>query len=392
MNALEWRATLGLGALYALRMAGMFMILPVFALYARGLPGVVEPWQIGFAMGAYGLTNAILQIPLGMASDRYGRKPVIYLGMTIFALGSVLAGSAHTIGWITAGRALQGAGAVSSAVSALLADVTRPQVRTTAMAIVGAGMGLAFILALVAGPIVSGWIGVNGIFYLTGVLALSSLPVVALAVPTPLLLTGPASGFRAVLGDAQLLRLDGGIFLLHAVMYALFLAAPLAIVDTLQLPAERHWQLYLPVLLVSIVPVFPLIRWAEDHGRAKAVFLGAIVVLSAALLTAALGHRSAAGLVGGLLLFFTAFNYLEGALPSMISRLAPADQKGAALGVYSSAQFLGAPFGGLLGGFALAHGGVAATFCAAAVLPLIWLGFAAQLVPPSTAGTATHKN
>jgi MFS family permease len=385
MNPLEWRATIGLGALYALRMAGMFMILPVFALYAAGLPGPVAPWQIGFAMGAYGLTNAILQIPLGMASDRYGRKPVIYLGMVIFALGSVLAGTADSIGWITAGRALQGAGAVSSAVSALLADVTRPAVRTTAMAIVGAGMGLAFILALVAGPIVAGLIGVKGIFYLTGVLALASLPIVAFGVPTPLLLTGPASGFRAVLADAQLLRLDGGIFLLHAVMYALFLAAPHAIVDTLHLPAERHWQLYLPVLLVSIVPVFPLIRWAEGHGRAKPVFLGAIATLGIALVVAAVGHASAPGLIAALLLFFVAFNYLEGALPSMISRLAPPDRKGAALGLYSSAQFLGAPFGGLLGGLALARGGPAATFAAAAALPLIWLLLSVKFVPPSTA-------
>jgi predicted MFS family arabinose efflux permease len=276
---------------------------------------------------------------------------------------------------------------VSSAVSALLADVTRPSVRTTAMAIVGAGMGLAFILALVAGPLVAGWIGVKGIFYLTGVLALASLPIVAFGVPTPLLLAGPASGFRAVLSDPQLLRLDGGIFLLHAVMYALFLAAPLTIVKTLQLPAEQHWQLYLPVLLVSILPVFPLIRWAEDHGRVKAVFLGAIATLSVALAIAALGHDSAPGLVAALLLFFTAFNYLEGALPSMISRLAPPDRKGAALGVYSSAQFLGAPFGGLLGGLALARGGATAAFAAAAALPLIWLLFSVKLVPPSTART-----
>ncbi|SFF58569.1 Predicted arabinose efflux permease, MFS family [Fontimonas thermophila] len=392
MNAQEWRAVLGLGALYALRMIGMFMILPVFQPFAAGLPGGDRPWLVGLAMGIYGLTNALLQIPLGIASDRYGRKPVIYLGMAVFALGSVIAGAADSIGWILVGRALQGAGAVSSAVAALLADVTRESVRTTAMAILGAGMGLSFILALVTGPIVSGWIGVSGIFYLTAVLALLSLPVVFFGVPTPELPSVRAGGFRAVLTDGQLLRFDAGIFLLHGTMYALFLGAPLAIVQTLGLPAERHWQVYLPVLLLSIVPVFPLIRWAEGRGHAKAVFLAAIAVLSCALGLAALLHRSPGGLLGALLLFFVAFNYLEGALPSMISRRAPSAHKGAALGVYSSAQFLGAFAGGTVGGVALQHGGIPGVFAAAALLPLIWLGLALRVqipqpvAPPLDAG------
>ncbi len=381
MNALEWRAVFSLGALYALRMVGMFMILPVFALYARVLPGGAEPWQIGVAIGVYGLTQAILQIPLGIVSDRIGRKPVIAFGMLVFALGSVLAALSHTIWGVMAGRALQGAGAISSAVSALLADVTRPQVRTTAMAIMGAGMGLAFILALVLGPVIAGVVGVQGIFWLTALLALLSIPLVLFAVPTPEMPHTNRGSLRQALADDQLLRLDGGIFVLHACMTALFTAAPIAIVNTLGLPSPQHWEVYLPVLLLSILPVFPLIRWAEENGKLKPVFLSAIGVLSLAMMVAAIGHDAAAGLVCALLLFFIAFNFLEGALPSMISRRVPAESKGAALGAYATAQFLGGFAGGSLGGFAQQHWGLGGVFAMAAVLPLVWLSFAYRLAP-----------
>ena len=373
MNPLEWRAVLGLGLVYALRMVGMFMVLPVFALYAADLPGGATPWQIGLAIGAYGLTQALLQVPLGLLSDRIGRKPVIFIGMTIFAFGSVVAGMAQSIEMVTVGRLLQGAGAVSSAVAALLADVTRDQVRTTAMAILGAGMGLAFILAIVAGPIVSGWIGVHGIFYLTAVLALLTLPVVAFGVPTPDLQTAPAGGFSEVLRNPILLRLNAGIFLLHALMTALFTAAPLAIQDTLGLSSEQHWRVYLPILLLSILPVFPLIRSAERGGHAGLVFRGAVALLGVSMLLAGLGYTRSALLVASLLLFFVGFNYLEGALPSMISRRAPAARRGAALGVYATSQFLGASAGGALGGFAQSHFGLEGAFIACALLPMIWL-------------------
>lgn len=383
MNAQEWRAVFALGALYALRMIGMFMVLPVFALYARELPLPAQAWQAGIAIGIYGLTQAIVQIPMGIASDRYGRKPVIVIGMLIFAAGSWLAGSTREIEWIIAGRALQGAGAVSSAVAALLADVTRDSVRTTAMAILGAGMGLAFVFALVLGPVVAGWIGVDGIFQLTGVLALLSLPVVLFGVPTPLRTVEREGDLRAVLTDPQLVRLDLGIFLLHACMTAVFTTVPFAIVETLDLPSVEHWKLYLPVLVLSLVPVFPLIRMAERAGHFKPAFLGAITLLVVALGIAAAGHAVAAALVAALLLYFIGFNFLEGALPSLISRIAPPAQKGAALGVYSSAQFLGAFAGGALGGFALQHGGIGGAFAATVALPVIWLVVAARLAPPA---------
>jgi MFS family permease len=383
MNALEWRAVFALGALYALRMLGMFMILPVFALYASDLSTPAQPWQIGLAIGIYGLTQALLQIPMGIASDRFGRKPVIVAGMLVFAAGSWLAGATDDIGWIIAGRALQGAGAVSAAVAALLADVTRDSVRTLAMAILGAGMGLAFVLALVLGPLVAGWIGVDGIFQLTAVLALLSLPVLLFGVPSAPALESQRGSLRAVLADPQLLRLDMGIFLLHACMTAVFTVVPLAIVQSLGLASAEHWKLYLPVLLLSLAPIFPLIRYAEHSGRFKAVFVSAVALLAGALALAAVGHQIAVLLVAALLLYFVAFNFLEGALPSMISRRAPPAQKGAALGVYSSAQFLGAFAGGMLGGLALQFGGIGGALAAAVLLPIIWLAVAAGLVPPA---------
>lgn len=389
MNALEWRAVASLGAVYALRMIGMFMILPVFALYAHDLPRPAQPWEIGLAIGVYGLTNALLQIPLGMASDRWGRKPVIVLGMLVFGAGSLVAGLSETVEWIIVGRALQGAGAVSSAVAALLADSTRDAVRTTAMAILGAGMGLAFVLALVLGPVVAGWIGVDGIFLMTAVLALLSIPVVLLGVPTPQATIEARGRLRDALWDPRLRHLNIGIFLLHACMTALFTTAPMAIAHTLQLPAEMHWKLYLPVLVVSLLPVFPLIRWAETGGRADGVFRMAILVLAAALLLATVAHGQAALLVLALLLFFFGFSYLEGALPSMVSRRAPPGQKGAALGVYASAQFLGAFAGGVFGGLSLQHGGVTGGFALAAALPVLWLLSArrAHLAPsPAASG------
>lgn len=373
MNPTEWRAVVGLGAVYALRMVGMFMVLPVFALYARELPGGATPLAIGLAIGAYGLAQALLQVPLGMASDRFGRKPVIFLGMGIFAFGSLVAGLAQSIEMVILGRILQGAGAVSSAVAALLADVTREHVRTTAMAILGAGMGLAFILAIVAGPAVAGLIGVHGIFFLTAGLALLTIPVVAFGVPTPPLHAGRIGGFGQVLSNRELQGLNGGIFLLHALMTALFTSLPLAIVDTFEWPSAEHWRLYVPVLLISILPVFPLIRWAERSGRGTGVFRGAIVLLAAAMGTAAVAHAQPVGLVAALLLFFIGFNYLEGALPSLISRRAPASHRGAALGVYATAQFLGAFAGGALGGWAQGRFGLGGAFAVCVALPLLWL-------------------
>ena len=373
MNAQEIRAVLALGMVYALRMAGMFMILPVFALYAQTLPGGATPTQVGLAIGIYGLTQALLQIPLGSASDRFGRKPVIYVGLCLFAVGSLVAGLSETIGGVTLGRMLQGTGAISSATAALLADVTRDQVRTTAMTILGAGMGLAFVLALVLGPVFAVWIGVDGIFLMTALLTLLALPMVRFGVPAPQRQVQRAGGFREALGDPALLRLNAGIFLLHATMIGLFVAAPIAIVETLHLDAAHQWQLYLPVLLCSLLPVLPLIRWVEHTAHTTLVFRLAIALLAVAMAMAAFGHGHAVWLVAAMLLFFIPFNYLEGALPSMISRRAPPDRRGAALGVYATSQFLGAFAGGLVAGSAQSRFGLSGAFATCALLPVIWL-------------------
>lgn len=385
MNALEIRATIGLALIYALRMIGMFMILPVFALYAHGLPAPASDLQIGLAIGIYGLAQAALQIPIGIASDRWGRKPVIVIGLLIFAAGSFLAGATQDIHWIIAGRILQGLGAISSAVSALLADLTRDRVRSSAMAIMGAGMGLAFLGALIAGPVVAGHIGVDGIFRLTGLLALLGIPVVLRLVPPAPSPQVSNAGVWDVLRDTQLLRLDGGILLLHALLTGLFVAAPFAIVETLQLPSEAHWKIYLPVLLLSLLPVFPLMKWAENTQGTRRLFLAAILVLSLAMPLLAAGYRHAPMLLAALLLFFIAFNLLEGMLPSLISRRAPPGQRGAALGVYGSAQFLGPMLGGALLGGVKGHWGLAAAFASASILPLIWLSFATGLRAPEPA-------
>ena len=393
MNALEVRATIGLALIYALRMIGMFMVLPVFALYAHGLPVPASDLQVGLAIGIYGLAQAALQIPLGIASDRWGRKPVIVTGLVIFAAGSFLAGMSRDIDWIIAGRVLQGLGAISSAVSALLADLTRDRVRTTAMAILGAGMGVAFLGALVSGPVVAGVIGVDGIFRLTGVLALLGIPVTLWLVPPAPRPQVSNAGVLSVLRDSQLLRLDGGILLLHALLTGLFVAAPFAISETLALPAEAHWKLYLPVLLLSLLPVFPLVRRAEHRGTTRGLFLTAIAVLAVAMPLLALGHRQPVLLVAAMGLFFIAFNLLEGMLPSWISRRAPPSQRGAALGVYGSAQFLGPMLGGALLGGVKGHYGLSAAFAAASLLPLIWLSFAIGLrAPPPASGPASPNN
>lgn len=387
MNSLEWRATSGLSLIYALRMLGMFMILPVFALYAVDLPGGATPMQIGLAIGIYGLTQASLQIPFGMWSDRIGRKPVIVGGMLVFAAGSVVAWLAPGIEGIIIGRALQGAGAVASSVTALLADSTREQVRTQAMTVLGIGMGVSFGVAMVLGPVVAGLSGVQEIFLLTAILALAAVPLVLFYVPPqPARHQDIYAGhFRQVLADRELLRLDAGIFLLHAMLTSMFVAMPLAIDATLNLPRDLHWWVYLPVLLVSGALVFPFIRWAEQRGRSAQAFTGAIGILALSLLVATLLNSSAGGLLTALLLFFIAFNFLEGSLPSMISRRAPAAHKGAALGTYSTSQFLGNFAGGLLGGWALGFGGVALVFGAGMLLPLVWLGLSGRwrVSPPT---------
>ena len=377
MSPLELRASLGLASIFGLRMLGMFVILPVFALYAEHLPGGASHTLVGIALGAYGLTQAILQIPFGWLSDRIGRKPTIYAGLVLFAVGSFVAAWAQDIYMIIVGRVLQGSGAISAAVIAMTADLTREEHRTKAMALIGSTIGLTFALSLVAAPLLNQILGVPGIFAMTGVLALLAIAVVYAVIPNPQ--HGYSSGgdaqrarLRAVLRDGQLLRLNYGIFALHAVLMALFIVVPFALRKA-GLGVDRHWLMYLPVMLGSFVVLVPAILFAEKKARLKQVFCAAVALMLATQLLVPWLLGSLWEIFVALLAFFTAFNILEALLPSLISKIAPPGAKGTAIGVYSSVQFFGAFFGAAVSGYLSQHYGTKAVFAFGAVLLAIWL-------------------
>ncbi|MBI5330411.1 MAG: MFS transporter [Betaproteobacteria bacterium] len=383
----ERRAAISLAGIFGLRMLGMFLILPVFALYAVTLPGGDDHTLVGLALGIYGLTQALLMIPFGMASDRIGRKPVIIFGLVIFALGSFLAASADTLMGVLLGRALQGAGAISAAVTALLADLTREEKRTQAMAMIGSTIGLAFAFSLAAGPAFYRWIGVPGMFAMTGVLALAAILVVRYVTPDP----GPAAfhsdaeanpaRLRDVLRNRELLRLNWGIFALHAAQMAMFVVVPFALRDG-GLAAEQHWQVYLPVLLGSFVILIPAIIYGEKRGELKKVFVASVALMFVAQIGLAFSMHLFWGVVAALFAYFIAFNILEASLPSLISKIAPPEAKGTAMGVYNTSQAFGLFFGGLAGGWLAQHQGFGAVFAFCALLMGLWLVVAAGMTPP----------
>jgi MFS family permease len=387
MNSVEKNSVFSLAGIYGLRMLGLFLILPVFALYAEGLEGVT-PTLIGLALGAYGFTMAMLQIPFGWLSDRIGRKPVITAGLLIFACGSVVAAMADSIWGVIIGRTLQGAGAIAAAMMALLADLTREEVRTKAMAVVGMTIGASFTVALMAGPLLGAWIGVDGIFWLTAVLALLGIAVLYLFVPDPDHLIqhrdveAMPGEFGRILGNVQLLRLDAGIMLLHAIMTAMFIGLPFVLRDHLGYPAMEHPWVYLPVLLVAVLFMIPLIIVAEKKGQMKQIFILCISLISVACMLLATWHDSLISVVAGLLLFFIAYNVLEAMLPSLISRMAPIDAKGTAMGVYSSSQFFGAFIGGVAGGWCYGLFDVQGIFLGSAVIAVLWLLIALGMKMP----------
>jgi len=387
MTSTERRAAISLAGIFGLRMLGMFLILPVFALYARTLPGGEDHTLIGLALGMYGLTQAILMIPFGMASDRIGRKPVIIFGLVVFALGSFLAASADDLWGVLLGRALQGAGAISAAVTALLADLTREEKRTQAMAMIGSTIGLAFAFSLAAGPAFYHWIGVPGMFAMTGVLALLAILVVKFVTPNPGSTAfhsdaeaNPAR-LKDVLRHGELLRLNWGIFSLHAAQMAMFIVVPFALVQG-GLDAEHHWQVYLPVLIASLVLLVPVIIYGEKRGELKKVFVAAIALMFVAQVGLAFSMHLFWGVVAALFVYFVAFNILEASLPSLVSKIAPPEAKGTAMGVYNTSQALGLFFGGVAGGWLAQHQGFAAVFAFCAGLMAIWLLLAVRMVPP----------
>lgn len=377
----ELRAGASLAGVYGLRMLGLFFILPVFAVHAARIRGGDDLTLVGVALGAYGLAQGILQIPFGMASDRWGRKPVLYAGLLVFAAGSFLGAAADDIWTMIAARILQGAGAISSVAMALAADLTRPQHRTKIMAIIGSTIGLMFAISLVGAPVLYRSIGMGGLFALTGLLTLAAIWVVRTQVPDPAPPErGAAVPSRAALFDPELLRLNAGIFILHVVLYAMFVVVPPLLVDA-GLPLAEHWKLYLPVVLLSFVLMVPPVLFADRRNRPKPVLLCAVALLTAVLAALGVltpGVRTLALLMLG---FFVAFNLLEAMLPSLVSRIAPSQGRGVAIGVYNTTQTLGVFFGGWIGGWTARHYGAAGVFFGCAALAALWLVLAAGMRP-----------
>jgi len=375
---------------FALRMFGMFVVLPVLALWAHGRPG----WTlslVGLALGAYGLTQALLQVPFGWLSDRHGRKPVIHLGLLLLAAGSLLCAVAESPMAMIAGRVIQGAGAISATVIALAADLTRETQRTKSMAIIGSSIGAAFALSLIAAPFLLNGIGVPGIFALTGVLALAAMAVVQWVVPdAPRSERAAQPRLAVILLDRELLRLNAGIFALHAVLMALFVVVPISLVRA-GLPASEHWAVYLGTLVAGIVLMLPAIvgRLSE---RERPVFLVSVATIGVAIATLAAGLDSVAGIVAALVIFFAGFNVLEAKLPSLVSRAAPREARGAATGMYSSVQFLGTFVGGAAGGALAQHAGFGAVLGACLAIIAAWLAAAwnmAEFRPAASPATRT---
>ncbi len=396
MTSGEMRASLALAGIYMLRMLGFFMILPVFSLYAENLDGYT-PLLMGLAVGAYGLTQALLQIPFGLLSDRIGRRPVIVMGLIIFAAGSVLAAQAETLEGVILGRALQGGGAIAAVLMALAADLTREEHRSKAMAIIGMSIGMAFALALVIGPLLNTWIGVPGIFWLTAVLALLGIGVLFIGIPQAVSsrvhrdAEVVPSSLLSILKDRQLLRLDAGILILHMIITATFLALPFALRDEAGLASSQHSYVYLVVLLLSVLAMLPFLITAEKKQRVKAFFIGAIAVLALGQFGLMWFHQSVLTIGIFLWIFFSAFNYLEANLPALVTRLAPADKKGTAMGVYSSSQFTGTFAGGALGGWILGEYGLIGVFALCGSLAVLWLFLAMGMKSPLSVSSYVLK-
>jgi MFS family permease len=389
MSPAEIRAGLSLGSLFALRMLGLFLILPVFAVHAPKLAGGDDLTLVGLALGAYGLTQAFLQIPYGLAADRYGRKRVIVFGLVLFAAGSFVAATATDIYVTILGRAIQGAGAIAAAVMALAADLTREEHRTKTMAIIGASIGLMFALSLVAAPALYRAIDMAGIFALTGALALVGIWVTLQVVPHEPATHAPAGADLApatvggVLRNAQLARLNFGIFALHVAQMAMFVVIPPLLVDRGGLAVTDHWKVYLPVVAASFVLMIPPLLAAERHGRSRRLFLGSIAVVGLAQVWLTGWATGLGNIALGLLAFFVGFNLLEAAIPSLVTRVAPARARATALGVYNTTQALGLFVGGVLGGVVAKHFGASGVFALSAGLMALWAVIAAGMdVPP----------
>jgi MFS family permease len=382
----EKRAAFSLALVYALRMLGLFMILPVFSLHADDYAGAT-PLLTGLAIGIYGLTQGLFQLPFGFLSDRFGRKKVIVVGLLIFCIGSIVAAEAETISQVIAGRALQGLGAIAAAVMALAADLTREEVRIRIMAIIGMSIGASFMISMVLGPVIAAEFGLRILFWMTAGLALLGILVIVFVTPQP-----PRQAFHRdaqlslqdvgrIVSDPELLKLGFGVCMLHLVLAATFVVFPLVLLQKLAVAESLHWQTYLPVFVLSIALLLPQVIIAEKFRKGQAVFLFAIAMLVVAEFGLAWSETYAAAFIM-LVLFFGAFNFLEAMLPASVARIAPADMKGTAMGLFSSAQFIGAFAGGVLGGLLLSQGDYTATFGWLGGILCLWFVVALSMKTP----------
>lgn len=387
MTSAERSAVASLSSIMALRMIGLFMVLPVFALYAKGMIGAT-PALIGLSMGIYGLTQAIFQIPFGSLSDKYGRKPIILIGLVIFIIGSILAASAHSISLLIIGRALQGAGAVGSTILATMADLTREDQRTKSMAIAGMTIGFSFSLAMLLGPILSQWMALQGLFLLAGLFGLCAILILYKAVPTPPTHTWhrdtepELNAFFKLLVEPALAKLNIGIFILHAIFTASFVVIPISLDHYAGLTAHDQWKIYLPTLLIAFVVSLIFIGIAEKRKQLKPFFMGGIFTLALAELLLWSVHTSITSAAIGVCLFFAGFSLLEAFLPSLVSRTAPAGRKGTAMGIYSCSQFLGIFVGGVIGGWLYGKFSFTGVYVFCIVSALTWLVLASLMKPP----------
>ena len=395
MSAREKRASIALSCIFAFRMLGLFMILPVFALYA-GTFQDATPTLTGIAIGAYGLTQALFQIPFGLLSDRYGRKRLITIGLLIFIGGSIVAAQAESIYGIICGRALQGSGAIAAAIMALASDLTRDEHRTKTMAMIGMSIGLSFMVAMIIGPIAGHAIGLSGIFWFAAGLAALAILILFGLVPTPehryfnrQTETIPRQLLH-ILSHKELLRLDYGVFVLHLLMTSTFIVIPLLLRDA-ALPIKQHWEVYLPALVLSLFVALPMIIVGEKKGKSKTVFLCAIAFIALAELGWYLFHTDLLNISMLLWVFFSGFNLLEATLPSLISKISPADLKGTALGIYSFSQFIGAFCGGAIGGWVFSKFGAEGVFLLGGALAVSWLLVASGMQNPKSLRSLAFK-
>ena len=384
----ERHAIISVALIMSLRMIGLFMVLPLFSLYAAKLSGAT-PTLMGIAMGIYGLLQALCQIPLGMASDRFGRKPIIAMGLTIFAIGSLIAGFSHSITQTIIGRALQGAGAVGGTTLALLSDLTRETIRTLSMAIAGITIGVSFALAMLIGPVLMQWYSFPDLFFIAGVLGLVCIFILYAYTPTPAQEIPPIQAinnekrsFFKLLLYPQLAMLNGGIFTLHAIFTASFVVIPLSLLKFAKLEITHQWSIYLPTLSIAFIIALACISLAERKAQIKRYFLGSIVLLLVSEIIFWLAPKNIFFISIGLGLFFACFSLLEAMLPSLVSRLAPPTHRGSALGLYSCSQFLGIFVGGVFGGWLLGRYSFSGVYLFCIVCSLAWLIFSFPIQPP----------